>query len=66
MVQYRDEQAERLETQFIQTLHLGSRLCVLRKGVVGMLPFIAQDGHWIMRAINPFVDAQVMYAGQFY
>ena len=31
-----------------------------------MLPFIAQDCHWIMRAIQSFVDVQVMYASEFH
>lgn len=31
-----------------------------------MLPFIAQDGHRIMRAMFFFLDTRVMYAGTFY
>lgn len=38
----------------------------MRKGVVRMLPFIAQDDHRIMRVIQSFVDVQVMYASKFY
>jgi len=51
VVQHRHEQAQRLETQLIEALHEPSVLCDLRKGVVCMLPFIAQMGQRIMRVI---------------